>query len=138
MRRDDLIRVLGPIDLMTAAGARSVGSAMVRRLLGALVIGAGRAVSTERLQWALWGDDPPSSADSSIQTYVSRLRHLLGAETILRTDHSYRLDVERDQIDAIRAYEHLDTEPPPRISIAWRPSYGLTANWRASTIGPIG
>jgi len=102
MRRDDLIRVLGPIDLMTAAGVRSVGSSMNRRLLGALVIGAGRAVSIERLKWALWGDRHPTSADSSIQTYVSRLRHLLGAETILRIDHSYRLDVERDQIDAIR------------------------------------
>ena len=44
MQRGDLIRVLGPIDVLTADGERSVGSGMSRRLLGALVLGAGRAI----------------------------------------------------------------------------------------------
>jgi DNA-binding SARP family transcriptional activator len=102
VRHDDMIRVLGPIDLMTREGAKPVGSGTSRRLLAALVLGAGRAVSNDRLQWTLWEDHPPPSAANSLQTYVSRLRHVLGTDTIVRRDHSYLLDVTRDQIDATR------------------------------------
>ena len=81
---------------------------MSRRLLGALVLGGGRAIPISRLQWSLWGDHPPTSADSSIQTYVSRLRQLLGRDAIVRVDHSYQLHVRRTQIDAIK-FEDLVT-----------------------------
>jgi DNA-binding SARP family transcriptional activator len=101
MQRDDVIRVLGPIDLLTSDGPQSVGGRNARRLLGALVIGAGRSVSADHLQWSVWGDAPPMSADGSLQTYIARLRHQLGHDTIERSDHSYRLAVERHQIDAI-------------------------------------
>ena len=109
MRDGDLIRVLGPIDLLTGTGAESVGSAMSRRLLGALVVEAGRAVPISRLEWSLWADDPPTSATGSLHTYVSRLRHHLGPDTIARVDHSYELRVERDQIDAV-LFEDLVVE----------------------------
>jgi DNA-binding SARP family transcriptional activator len=114
MRCDDVIRVLGPIDVLTSGGARSVGGPNARRLLGALVIGAGRSVSSDHLQWSLWGEAPPGSAQSSLQTYVARLRHLLGPIAIERSDHSYRLAVERHQIDAIRFEDLLVSAPSPR------------------------
>lgn len=118
MRDDDRIRVLGPIDLDTAEGSRSVGGRNARRLLGALVIGAGRAVSADRLQWAIWGDEPPRSAAGSLQTYIARLRRLLGRDRIERVDHSYRLAVERRQVDAIRfedlVVEASDVDDDPR------------------------
>jgi DNA-binding SARP family transcriptional activator len=102
MRGDDMIRVLGPIDLLTPAGPRSVGSRNNRALLGALVIAAGHAVPMDQLQAAVWGDTPPESADNSLQNYISRLRRVLGREAIVRADHTYRLDVSRRQIDALR------------------------------------
>lgn len=102
MRGDDMIRVLGPMDLLTPAGPRSVGSRNNRAVLGALVIAAGHAVSVDQLQAAVWGDTPPVSADNSLQNYVSRLRHVLGRAAIVRADHTYRLDASRDQIDALR------------------------------------
>lgn len=114
MHRDDVIRVLGPIDVLTSEGARSVGGWKERRLLGALVIGAGRSVSTDHLQWSLWGDAPPRSAQSSLQTYIARLRHLLGHDAIVRSDHCYRLAVERDQIDATHFEDLLLAAPAPR------------------------
>ena len=101
MRHDDMIRVLGPIDLLTPAGPTVVGSRNSRALLGALVIAAGHAVSTHQLRVVMWGDTPPASADNSLQTYVSRLRHVLGHDAIVRTDHSYQLDASRRQIDAL-------------------------------------
>lgn len=101
MQHGDVIRVLGPIDLFAGGASRSVGGRNSRRLLGALVVGAGRAVSTDRLEWAIWGDAAPASAAGSLQTYTTRLRRILGHDTIERAGHSYRLVVERDQIDAI-------------------------------------
>ena len=102
MRCDDMIRVLGPMDLLTPAGPRSVGSRNNRALLGALVVAAGHAVAVDQLQAAVWGDTPPESVDNSLQNYISRLRHVLGRETIVLADHTYRLDVSRQQIDALR------------------------------------
>lgn len=61
MRCDDMIRVLGPMDLLTPAGPRSVGSSNNRALLGALVVSAGHAVAVDQLQAAVWGDMPPES-----------------------------------------------------------------------------
>ena len=139
MRRDDMIRVLGPIDLLTASGARSIGSRHTRALLGALVIAAGHAVSTHQLQIALWGDSPPSSADNSLQTYVSRLRRVLGHDTIVRADHSYRLDVSRSQIDAL-CFEDLLTEAaesrsqPGRCQRLCRRALAL---WRGEPFGDL-
>ena len=114
MQRDAVIRVLGPIDLLIDGCVRGVGGRNARRLLGALVVGAGRSVSADHLQWSLWGDAQPRSATSSLQTYIARLRKRLGRDAIQRSDHSYRLVVERSQIDAIRFEDLLTGAPSPR------------------------
>ncbi|MBT8239626.1 MAG: winged helix-turn-helix domain-containing protein [Acidimicrobiia bacterium] len=101
MREGQLIRVLGPIDVLTADGAVSVGGTRVRALLGALVVGAGRAVPIDHLQEVLWGDAPPESADNTLQSYISHLRQVLGTDAVLLTDHSYELAVEPAHIDAL-------------------------------------
>jgi DNA-binding SARP family transcriptional activator len=100
--REVLIRVLGPIDLVRDGVVTSLGSVHIRHLLGMLVIAAGHSVSNQRLEAAMWDERVPPSADDSLHTYVSRLRHLLGHEMIELKDHGYRLAVTRDQIDALR------------------------------------
>ena len=101
MRNDQMIRVLGPIDVMTPAGPVGVGGRQPRALLGALVIGAGHAVSIDHLAEVLWGDGVPDSGVNTLQSYVSHLRHVLGAEVIVRTDHSYELTADPCNIDAL-------------------------------------
>lgn len=102
MQQTDVIRVLGPIDLLTQAGPQPIGSRHCRAVLGMLVLGGGRAVSIDRLRWGLWGEMPPKSAENSLQTYVSRLRHVVGSDALEHADHSYRLGVRREQIDALQ------------------------------------
>lgn len=139
VQRDDMIRVLGPIDLLTASGSRPIGSRHSRALLGTLVIAAGHAVSAHQLRVALWGESPPISADNSLQTYVSRLRRILGHDAIVRTDHSYRLDVSRSQIDALR-FEDLLTNAaesrsqPGRCQLLCRRALAL---WRGDPFGDL-
>jgi DNA-binding SARP family transcriptional activator len=97
-----LIRVLGPIDLVRDDAVVTLGSSHLRYLLGMLVIAAGHSVSSHRLEAAIWGESLPASADDSLHTYVSRLRHVLGHDLIELRNHGYALVVTRDQIDALR------------------------------------
>lgn len=96
------IRVLGPVDVVTPDGPQPVGGAQSRAVLAALAIGAGHAVDVDVLERAVWGDHPPASAHNTLQSYISGLRHLLGPDAIVRIDHAYELDVDPQQIDAVR------------------------------------
>jgi DNA-binding SARP family transcriptional activator len=97
-----MVRILGPVDVLTPAGPRSVGGRQARAVLAALAIGADHAVSIDHLRQTLWCDHPPASADNTLQSYISDLRHLLGAEAIKRIDHAYELDIGAQHIDAVR------------------------------------
>lgn len=101
MRDRHMIRVLGPIDMLTPAGAQHVGGVCARRLLGALVISAGHAVPMDHLVDVVWPADPPPTALDTLQSHVSRLRRLLGGETIVLVDHAYVLVAGTDDVDAL-------------------------------------
>jgi DNA-binding SARP family transcriptional activator len=102
MRDDVMIRVLGPIDIVASSSSVAVGGRQARAPLGALVIGVGHAVSIDQLEEVLWGGDCPGSADNTLQSYVSHLRGLLGADAIVRSNHAYLLAAGTDNIDAQR------------------------------------
>jgi DNA-binding SARP family transcriptional activator len=104
-----LIRVLGPVDLVTAQGEVAVGGRQIRAALGTLVVALGHAVPADHLVAVLWGDEPPASALSSLHSYVSRLRHMLGAGTIHREDDTYALVIDPALVDAYR-FERLIVE----------------------------
>jgi predicted ATPase/DNA-binding SARP family transcriptional activator len=99
-------RVLGPIELVDDGGVVAVGGAKPRLLLGVLLAHRGRVVPLDRLADALWGPSPPSTALSTVQTHVSRLRRVLGdtaegprVETLAP---GYRLTVPDGDVDAAR------------------------------------
>ncbi|MGI9644097.1 MAG: AfsR/SARP family transcriptional regulator [Ilumatobacteraceae bacterium] len=134
-----LIRVLGPIDVLTPRGVVSVGGHQPRSLLGALVMSADHAVHNDHLAWVLWGDDQPAAADATLQSYVSHLRHLIGRETIVRINHSYELDAGAIDIDVLefeRLLRQADTtrDEPDRCRRLTREALGL---WRGSPFGEL-
>jgi len=94
--------VLGPVQVETPAGLVPIGGRRSRTLLAALVIGVGRDVSQDTLIEAVWGSQPPPHATAALQSHVSKLRHVLGVNSIVTEDHSYRLVADCDQIDACR------------------------------------
>src|SRR5207247_2909423 len=87
-------RVLGPLEGREGDQSRPLGGAKQRALLALLLLHANRVVSRERLIDDLWGDEPPETAVTSVQVYVSRLRKLLPAETLLTRAPGYVLEVE--------------------------------------------
>src|ERR1700759_4653261 len=70
-------RVLGPLEVSGPTGAIAVGGRKQRLLLALLLLHADGSVSRAAAIDALWPEDPPASAGSTLESYVSRLRSLL-------------------------------------------------------------
>ena len=57
-----------------------VGPAKCQTVLAVLALSAGSAVPVTRLVELVWGDEPPRTAEKTLQSYVVRLRAGLGAD----------------------------------------------------------
>src|SRR5215213_5140880 len=104
-RRVDF-RVLGLLEVLDAGRPVDLRGRRSDRLLAMLVLHLGAVVSADRLAEALWGDDAPPTAASTLQVYVSQLRKALGPRTVETRSPGYVLAVEDDEIDAVR-FERL-------------------------------
>jgi DNA-binding SARP family transcriptional activator len=107
-------RILGPLEVSTASDAVPLGGQKQRAVLAVLLLHANRVVSVDRLLDAVWGEQPPRTAPTSLQNFVSQLRKALGPEVLETKPPGYRLrarageiDLERFQL-AIAAAEFLE------------------------------
>jgi tetratricopeptide (TPR) repeat protein/DNA-binding SARP family transcriptional activator/DNA-binding XRE family transcriptional regulator len=71
------IGVLGPLMAWRRDVPVVVGSPMQRAVLGLLALDPGTGLPRSAIIDALWGGDPPMTAVSMVQTYISRLRRSL-------------------------------------------------------------
>jgi DNA-binding SARP family transcriptional activator len=107
--------VLGSLAVIGNDGRHlDLGGNQSRMVLAVLLAAAGRVVTAEALVDALWGDDPPSSAPGTLQSYVSRLRRELepdrargaDARVLLWEPPGYRLAVDAADVD-FRRFEAM-------------------------------
>src|SRR5206468_1062927 len=82
-------RLLGPLEVRSDGEPLQLGGPKERALLALLLIDAGRAVSTDRLIDALWGERPPATAQTSLQNFVSQLRKHLGPDLVITKPPGY-------------------------------------------------
>ncbi|MXG88478.1 BTAD domain-containing putative transcriptional regulator [Nocardioides flavescens] len=108
-----MIRVLGPLEVHgeAAAGAVDVGSPRHREVLAALVVDAGRVVSTDSLLDRVWGDVTRGGTTTNLHAIISRLRGRLregrtGVE-LSTVPPGYRIDVPVDGVDATMFLDSL-------------------------------
>ncbi|MFD7767130.1 BTAD domain-containing putative transcriptional regulator [Streptomyces sp. NPDC059787] len=97
--------ILGTVEVWRDGVAVDVGHGMQRRVLGALLVDADRAVSADALVDRVWGDAEPAYGRRKLYGYISRLRHVLAADgTALTRERGggYRLVVEPSAVDAHR------------------------------------
>src|SRR5262245_28016079 len=103
-----LLRVLGSLQVDGPDGPVSIGGAVPRRLLCALLVRPGAVVSVDSLVDAAWGNEPPKSAERSLISRISRLREAIAQAdgvappVVERSDGGYRLVVETEAVDAAR------------------------------------
>jgi len=97
-------RVLGPVEVVGPKGCVLGIGGRGRALVGLLALNPGRLVAVNRLVAALWGDDPPRTAERSIQSHIARVRRALeacGLPGVLQTQPpGYRLSVDPSEVDA--------------------------------------
>jgi DNA-binding SARP family transcriptional activator/streptogramin lyase len=98
-----LIRLLGPLEALVDDTPVALGPPQQRTLVALLALSPGKPVTISTIEEALWEETPPPTAAKIVQTYVSRLRKLLGADAIQFLGHGYALssDVEVD-VDSFR------------------------------------
>jgi DNA-binding SARP family transcriptional activator len=129
--------VLGPLEVRSDGRAIPIGRGKQRTLLALLVLNAGRIVPTERLIDELWGDDPPATASTALQVYISRLRKALGGNAIATRDPGYVVEVARDSIDLFR-FERIVREArvadPERAVVLLREALEL---WRGPPLADV-
>src|SRR4051812_14642059 len=100
-------RILGPLEVLAADGEPlALGGQKQRAVLALLLLRANHVVATDFLIDALWGDNPPRTATTSLQNSISALRKLLGPDVLLTQAPGYRLVVGPEHSD-LAAFERL-------------------------------
>ncbi|GAA3460302.1 BTAD domain-containing putative transcriptional regulator [Saccharothrix longispora] len=103
-------RLLGPLRVLVDGEQVVVRAGRQRSLLVSLLMRAGAGVSVDELAEHIWGAEPPARARGTLQTYVMRLRQVLGPAVPIRTvPDGYLIDVDERTIDVVR-FEHLVEE----------------------------
>jgi SARP family transcriptional regulator, regulator of embCAB operon len=101
-------RLLGPFEIVTDDGrVHPVSTPKVCRVLALLLIRPNEIVSVSSLVQELWGDKPPRSAVTTLQTYVYHARRMFVREKLLPPERDllvtrppgYLVDVGEDEVD---------------------------------------
>ena len=101
-------RLLGVFEMAAGGRTLEIGSPKQRRLLALLAVNLNRPVPVDVILELLWPDGPPASAQSTLQSLVSRLRAELGADDtagaarLRLRETGYVLEAEPEQVDTHR------------------------------------
>lgn len=74
--------LLGPLQVRCDGADIRVSASRHRVLLAVLLCRPNRVVGLDELAYAVWDGDPPAGAETTVRSYVMRLRRALGAAAI--------------------------------------------------------
>ncbi|HEV2371566.1 MAG TPA: tetratricopeptide repeat protein [Streptosporangiaceae bacterium] len=108
--------VLGPVRAWAGTRRLDLGAPLQQAAFVVLAFRAGRAVSRDEFIDALWGTDPPPSAENGVHTYVKGLRRVLEparaawapGQMLISTSAGYELVLPPDRLDATVFGQQLD------------------------------
>src|SRR4249919_3719319 len=95
-------RILGPLEVQSGDGSPKLGGPKQRAVLAHLILRPNHVVPAGLLIDELWGEEPPETARNTLQTYVYRLRKVIGDARIEAGSGGYVLHAEPDEIDVAR------------------------------------
>ncbi|MFF7400634.1 AfsR/SARP family transcriptional regulator [Streptomyces murinus] len=103
--------VLGTVEVRVGDQVLSAGHARQQCVLAALLVDAGRLVTTDQLAERVWGERQPQRARAALHGYVSRLRRIVaraGDTAVERHGGGYVLRVDAAAVDLHR-FRDLNT-----------------------------
>ncbi len=103
-------RVLGQVRVHRDGVPVDLGTPLQRALLTLLLASPGQPWEVERIVDALWGEEPPVSAQTLVYRYVGALRRILdpglpsrtSGGLLVRGAGGYRMEVDGDSLDLLR------------------------------------
>lgn len=105
--------ILGPLEVLDGDRLCTPSAAKVRCTLALLLVRANQVIDQAAIIDELWGDNPPSSAVTTAQTYIYQLRkkyeHCGDGLVIQTRAPGYLLRMEDEQLDA-RMFERFANE----------------------------
>jgi len=131
-------RILGPVEVTDDGAPLQLGGQKQRALLALLLLNPNRVVSTDRIMDALWGEQLPRTAATSLQNFVSQLRKLLGSDVLVTKPPGYQLRVAADQLDLekfVHLVEESRGEPAAERTTTLRRALAL---WRGPPLADLG
>jgi len=131
-------RILGPVEVTDDGVPLQLGGQKQRALLALLLLNPNRVVSTDRIMDALWGEQVPRTAATSLQNFVSQLRKLLGSDVLVTKPPGYQLRVAADQLDLekfVHLVEESRGEPAAERTTTLRRALAL---WRGPPLADLG
>ncbi|MDP9861399.1 MULTISPECIES: AfsR/SARP family transcriptional regulator [Streptosporangium] len=124
-------KVLGPLEISSGSRAWRLTAPRQQQIMGLLLLSANQIIDANSLILELWGENPPKSAMTTVQTYIYQLRklfdhegiHTTAAEILTTRPPGYSLEVNPEQIDVFAFRElvqkgraHLDGGDPEKAS----------------------
>ena len=141
-----MVRLLGPLEVHSDGQPVRISAAKERLVVVLLALDAGRVVPIGRLVDAVWGNDPPESATTSVRVLVSRLRKALaeaGCGDVIRTQSpGYLLAPELVDVDVDR-FEALASQGRAQLAVGEADEAVVTlrealAIWRGDQLAESG
>lgn len=132
--------ILGPLEVSDDGRKLALGGPKQRAVLAHLILRANRLVAADLLIDGLWGEEPPESARTTLQTYVYRLRKVLGDGRLEGRDGGYVLAAAPGEIDAAR-FEALVKQGKAQVasdpSAAAATLSDALSLWRADALADV-
>jgi DNA-binding SARP family transcriptional activator len=134
-------RILGPQQVFDDARPLALGGPKQRAVLAHLILRANHTVGVEQLVDDLWGDEPPDTARNTLQTYVYRLRKVLGEERLEGRDGGYVLSAAPEEVDAarfeaiVKDAKRLSASDPAAAATRFGDALAL---WRGAPLDDLG
>jgi len=132
------VRLLGPFEVRAGGRAVPLRRQKHRALVAFLALRPREVVSSDTVVEELWAGDPPKTARQALQNYVSLLRKQLGADAIRTHSAGYALEIDPDQVDALRfermVEEARDFAEPEERARSLRAALAL---WRGPALADL-
>jgi DNA-binding SARP family transcriptional activator len=113
MGRVSGVSVLRGVVVSRDGGSVEITGFRLRALLALLAVAPGEVRRAEYLADQLWNGEPPSA--NALQALISRLRRVVGAESVASRPTGYLLDVDPAVVDLTR-FEELAELGTPRAA----------------------